>query len=184
MKRAVFVLLGGLIFGGGFAQTVKVKTIKKTDFAQFESFTVRMGEFAIPKDERRISDETLYNHIKTFVKNELELKGYKFTEDTAADFSIDYVVGSFNVNENEKLGPLGGRPATDPTMVDQSRYWSNSYRGGIMVLEIFKGKKNNILWTAESSIDLSNVNTERALAAIISKAFRKFPAQASRKKGK
>ncbi|HEX5171565.1 MAG TPA: DUF4136 domain-containing protein [Cyclobacteriaceae bacterium] len=181
MIRFAFALLFSLIFAEGTSQSVKVKTVKKTDFTQFNTFTVVKGEFAVPRDERKMTDEQLYEKMKLFVKTELELKGYKFTEDTLADFSVDYVVGSFNVSENEKLGPLGQRPATDPAMVDQSRYWSNSYRGGMLVLEIYRGKKDNTLWTAESSIDLSGVNTERALAAIISKSFKKFPAK---KKGR
>lgn len=182
MIRFAFILLLCLVFTEGICQTVKVTTIKKTDFTQFETFTVRMGEFAVPKDARRMSDEELYQKIKTFVKGELELKGYRFTEDTLADFSVDYVVSSFNVSQNENLGPLGGRPATDPTMVDQSRYWSNEYRGALLVLEIFRGKKDNILWTAESSVDLTNANTERVLAAVISKSLKKIPSKGKKKK--
>lgn len=182
MIRGASIIFLCLAFAEGICQTVKVTNIKKTDFTQFETFTIRRGEFAVPKDARRMSDEELYQKIKTFVRGELELKGYKFTEDTLADFSVDYVVSSFNVSQKENLGPLGGRPATDPTMVDQSRYWSNEYRGALLVLEIFRGKKDNVLWTAESSVDLTNADTDRVLAAVISKSLKKIPSKGKRKK--
>ena len=182
MIRIAAGILLCLVLTDGIGQNVKVTTVKKTDFTQFETFTVRKGEFAVPKDARRMSDEELYQMIKIFVKGELELKGYTFTEDTLADFSVDYVVSSFNVTQNERLGPLGGRPATDPTMVDQSRYWSNEYRGALLVLEIFRGKSDNILWTAESSVDLTNANTDRVLAAVIAKSFKKFPSKGKKRK--
>jgi hypothetical protein len=159
-----------------FGQNVKVKNLKDTDFTQFETFAVSKGDFTVQKEERRISEDKFYELLKNFVKQELELKGYHFTDDTlAADFIVDYVAGAFSVTESENLGPLGGTPAVNPTMQDQSRYWSDSYREGLLVMDIYKGNHDNVLWTAETTVDLSNINTERALASVIAKSFKKFP---------
>ena len=182
MLRIIVIVFLSLVFLNGNGQNVKVKTIKETDFTLFETFTVVRGEFTIPKDERRVSDEKFYEMLKTFIRQELELKGYKFIEDSTADFAVDYVAGAFSVTESENLGPLGGTPAVDPAQQDQSRYWSNSYREGLLVLNIYSGKEENILWTSESTVDLSTVNSERAVAAVVAKSFKKFPNKNSKKK--
>ncbi len=184
MLKTIAIACLSLVLIKSNGQNVKVRTIKKTDFTKFETFTVIRGDFTIPKDERRISDEKFYEMLKTFIRQELELKGYKFIEDSTADFAVDYVAGAFSVTESENLGPLGGTPALDPAQQDQSRYWSNSYREGLLVLNIYNGKKENTLWTSESTVDLSTVNSERAVAAVVAKSFKKFPAKHSKKKKK
>lgn len=153
-------------------QSVEVKKIKTVDFPSLQTFTVAKGEMSIPKDERKYTDEEFYETIKKFIREELEFRGYTFTEDSLADFTVDYVAGSFRVNENEDLGPLGGTPINDPAGVDQSRYWSKSYQAGLLVIEIYH---KGLAWSAESSLDLSLANGERTLAAMVAKSFRKFP---------
>jgi len=182
LKITAFILLS-LFSMMSYAQSVKVKTIKETDFKQFETFTMNVGDFAISgEDDRKISNQEFHEKLKTFVINDLESKGYQFTEDSTADFVIDYVASVFNLDQSENLGPLGGTPATGPNTVDQSRYWSKNYREGLLVLEIYRGAKNNLLWTSESKMDLSDINPDRALSAIVVKSFKKFPRRNSKKK--
>jgi len=175
MQRLIIAICFSLILSEGISQSVKV--IRKTDYTQFETFTVAKGELTVSGEDQKISDEQFYEKVKTFVRQELELKGYKFVEGPEADFTVDYVAGSFSITENEDLGPLGGRPATDPTMTDQSRYWSNYSQRGLLVLEIYRGKPDNILWTAESTIDFGTINLDRAIATGIAKSFKKFPSK-------
>lgn len=164
------------------AQTVKVTDIKETDFTQFETFNIQMGEFAIPGEDRKISSQEFHGKLKAFVISDLESRGYIFTEDSTADFVLDYVVGVFNLDESENLGPLGGTPATGPGDVDQSRYWSNSFREGLLVMELYRGTRSNVLWTSESKVELSNINIDRTLGAIVAKSFKKFPSKKKKKK--
>jgi hypothetical protein len=183
MLKIIAVTFSSLLTIISYAQSVKVKTIKETDFKQFETFTINMGDFAISgEDDRKISNQEFHEKLKGFVKNDLESKGYQFTEDSTADFVIDYVASVFNLDQSENLGPLGGTPATGPGDVDQSRYWSKNYREGLLVLEIYRGNRNNLLWTSESKMDLTDINPDRALSAIVVKSFKKFPKKNSKKK--
>lgn len=183
MVRIIVFTFSSMLAMISYAQSVKVKTIKETDFKQFETFSMNIGEFAVSgEDERKISNQEFHEKLKGFVINDLESKGYKFTEDSTADFVIDYVASVFNLDQSENLGPLGGTPASGPNTVDQSRYWSKNYREGLLVLEIYRGSRKNILWTSESKMDLTDVNPDRALSAIVVKSFKKFPKKNSSKK--
>ena len=182
MVRIMAFVFSSVLSIVSYAQSVKVKTIKETDFKQFETFTMNMGEFAVTGDERKMSNQEFHEKLKSFVVSDLESKGYQYTTDSTADFVVDYIASVFNLDQSENLGPLGGTPATGPGTVDQSRYWSKNYREGLLVLEIYRGNKKNLLWTSETKVDLTDVNPDRALSAIVAKSFKKFPKKNSKKK--
>lgn len=167
-----------LLHLAGHGQSVKVTDLKKADISAFKTFGVAKGELTVPSDEQRISANVFHERMKTYVRRELEVKGYTYVEDSSADFTVDYVASAFDLYKNEDLGPLGGVPATDPSMMDQSRYWSKSYREGMLLLEVYRGDPKNLLWRAEGSADLVG-GDGRILSAAIAKAFRKFPKQGS-----
>jgi Domain of unknown function (DUF4136) len=177
-----FGLLAAVLVSYG--QSMKTTDLKKADFSKLRTFMVAKGEFTVPSDERNISENTFYERIKSYVRRELELRGYIFKEDTIADFTVDYVAGAFNVNQNENLGPLGGTPATDPSMMNQSRYWSKSFREGLLLLEIYRGRSDNLLWKAEGTVDLTNEDAGRIVSAAIARAFKKFPKQENKQRRK
>lgn len=156
-------------------QKMKVADYDKADFQQLTTFRVVQGDLSFSGEEAPISKGTFYGWVKEYVRRDLEARGYIFTEDSMADFRIDYVAGSYNVNTNENLGPLGGTPATDPSMMNQSRYYSESIKEGLLVLQIYKGRGKTLLWEAEGSVNLNPGQVERVLSGMISKAFRKFP---------
>jgi len=165
-----------------FGQKIKVSDPGKADFASLKTFTVAKGELTVTGEEPEVSGNIFYKWVKEYVRHELELKGYTFTEDSMADFTVDYVAGSYNINRNEDMGPLGGMPATDPTKMDQSRYWSESYRQGLLVLQIYRGNSTKLLWEAEGSVNLNAAQAERVLAGMIARSFRKFPKQGRAKR--
>lgn len=156
-------------------QRMKVADFDKADFQQLTTFRVVQGDLSFSGEETPISKGTFYEWVKEYVRRDLEARGYIFTEDSMADFRIDYVAGTYNVNTNENLGQLGGTPATDPSMMNQSRYYSESVKEGLLVLQIYKGRSQTLLWEAEGSVNLNPGQAERVLAGMISKAFRKFP---------
>jgi hypothetical protein len=59
---------------------------------------------------------------------------------------------------------------------------SKNYREGLLVLEIYRGNRKNLLWTSESKMDLTDINPDRALSSIVVKSIKKFPKRNSKKK--
>lgn len=169
----IMALMWGVTSVSG--QKMEVGDYDKAVFRQFKTFTVAKGELTFSGETSPVSEDTFYGWVKEYVRHDLEGRGYTFTEDSTADFTVDYVAGSYNINTNENLGPLGGSPATDPAMMDQSRYYSESYKQGLLVLQIYRGSTKKLLWEAEGAVNLSPGRIERVLAGMIAKAFRKFP---------
>lgn len=164
-----------LISASALGQKVKLSDFDRADFRGLKTFTVAKGELTVTGEEGSVSEDAFYGWVKEYVRHELEPRGYVFTEDSAADFTVDYVAGSYNINRNDDLGRLGGTPATDPAMMDQSRYWTQSYREGLFVLQVYKGRAGKSIWEAEGTTNLHPGQVQRALAGLISKALRKFP---------
>lgn len=169
---AITALLGAT---SASAQKMEVADFDRAIFRPLKTFRVVKGELTFSEETSPVSEDTFYGWVKEYVRHDLEGRGYTFTEDSTADFTVDYVAGSFNINTNENLGPLGGSPATNPAMMDQSRYYSESYKQGLLVLQIYRGRAKKLLWEAEGSVNLSPGRIERTLAGMIAKAFRKFP---------
>lgn len=168
----VSLILGVVTVSG---QKMKVADFEKADFQQLKTFRVVQGALSFSGEEMPVSEDTFYDWMKEYVRRDLEPRGYTFTEDSTADFTVDYVAGSYNINMNENLGPLGGTPEMNPTMMNQSRYYSESIKEGLLVLQIYRGRSKTLLWEAEGSVNLSPGHAERVLAGMIAKAFRKFP---------
>lgn len=178
MKKLVKNMLQtALILGitSASAQRMKVADFDKADFQKLKTFRVVQGDLSFSGEETPFSASTFYAWVKEYVRRDLEAWGYTFTEDSTAGFRVDYVAGSYNVNTNENLGPLGGTPATDPSMMNQSRYYSESVKEGLLVLEIYRGGSKTLLWQAEGSVNLSPGQVQRVLSGMIFRAFRKFP---------
>src|SRR5690606_42129155 len=69
------------------AQKVKVSDFEKTDLRGLKTFRVVKGELTITREELSISEDAFYGWVKEYVRNELEPKGYVFTEEAEADFT-------------------------------------------------------------------------------------------------
>lgn len=180
---AVWVVL--MLSTCAFAQRVEISDYDKADFRGLKTFKIAKGELTITgENERAISEDDFYGWVKQFVRSELEPRGYVFTEDSVADFTVDYVAGSYNITRNDDLGRLGGTPADNPAMMDQSRYWTQSYTEGLVVLQIYRGKSKRVIWEAEGTTNLHPGQVQRALAGLISKALRKFPKSSTEQAGR
>jgi hypothetical protein len=110
------------------------------------------------------------------------LRGYKFVADSSAQLYISYVAGAYNLTESENMGPLGQSPAQTPADMDQSRSWSRESREGMIAIDIIDSRSKKELWQAKGNLSLDNVDLNRALDAIIYKAFKKFPNKNKKKK--
>ena len=182
MKRSVifaaFCLLTSFVSG----QSVKTRMEKGVEMTRYETFTVMKGEVMTPPDTRRVNEHVLFESIKKAVTKEMELRGYKFVEDSTAQLYISYVAGSYNLTEGGDLGPLSQTPAQTPADMDQSRSWSRESSQGMIVIDMIDARSRKELWKATGNLALDNVDLSRALDAIIYKAFKKFPNKLKKKK--
>jgi len=164
-------------------QQIKVDASKTIDYTQFETFTIVKGDFTTPKAERQITEEKLFEQISNAVIHELESRGYKYVNDSAAQLVVSYVAGAYNVTKSGNVGPFGEVPITNPTMVDQSRYWNEDHKEGMLMLEITQPRSKTPIWSAEGQVNLSNAD-QRVVETTVVKMLKKFPSRLKKKKKK
>jgi hypothetical protein len=181
MKRGLILFTFCLLVLSVAGQSVKTRMEKGVDMTSYETFTVLKGEFMTPPDSRKIDENALFSSVKVAVTKEMELRGYKFVPDSSAQLWISYVAGAYNLTEGGNTGPLGQTPASTPAEMDQSRSWSRESRDGMMVIDIMDSRNKKELWKATGSLALDNVDMNRALDAVIYKAFKKFPSKNKKK---
>jgi hypothetical protein len=181
MKRGLILFTFCLLVLSVAGQSVKTRMEKGVDMTSYETFTVLKGEFMTPPDSRKIDENALFSSVKVAVTKEMELRGYKFVPDSSAQLWISYVAGAYNLTEGGNTGPLGQTPASTPAEMDQSRSWSRESREGMMVIDIMDSRNKKELWKATGSLALDNVDMNRALDAVIYKAFKKFPSKNKKK---
>jgi hypothetical protein len=181
MKRGFILFTFCLLVLSVAGQSVKTRMEKGVDMTSYETFTVLKGEFMTPPDSRKIDENALFSSVKVAVTKEMELRGYKFVPDSSAQLWISYVAGAYNLTEGGNTGPLGQTPASTPAEMDQSRSWSRESREGMMVIDIMDSRNKKELWKATGSLALDNVDMNRALDAVIYKAFKKFPSKNKKK---
>lgn len=183
MKRSVFLSTLWLLVLSASGQSIKTTMEKGVDMMKYETFTVMKGEVMTPPDARKVNENKLYQSVKEAVRKEMELRGYKFVEDSTAQLYVSYVAGAYNLTEGGAIGPLGQSPAQTPADMDQSRSWSRESREGMISIDIMDSHSRKELWTATGSLSLDEgVDLNRALDAVIYKAFKKFPNKNKKKK--
>ena len=137
-----------------------------------------------PADERKIDEAKLYEEIKKAVIQEMEARGYVYVQDSTAQLAVSYVAGAFNMTQSEVIGPMGSAPASSAADLNQSRSVSHNSRQGFLILDVEDIRAKRELWSAESQVDLSTVDSIRALEGIVLKSFKKFPNKLKKKKKK
>lgn len=164
-------------------QSIKIHSEKGVDLTDYETFTVMKGEFMTSPDSKKISEQALFQSVKTAVRREMEDRGYKFVDDSTAQLWIGYVAGSYNLTNAGVNGPLGQTPASNAADMNQSRNWSHTSQDGMLVLDISDSANKKPLWKAEcEDLSLDSGDFKRVLDAAIFKAYRKFPNKLKKKK--
>lgn len=182
-KNVILPFLMSLICLALQGQSVKTMTTKGVDLTTYETFTVLKGEFMTPPDEQKVNNEALFKSIKKTVVQEMELRGYKFVDDSSAQLYVSYVAGSYNITQGGAMGPLSQSPASNPSEMNQARSWSHESREGMLVIDIADGHSKKELWTATGNLTIdSTVDLSRALDGVVYKAFKKFPSRNKKKK--
>lgn len=166
----------------GWSQTIKVKMRKGVDLTTYETFTVMKGEVMMPPDQRKINEGTLFESVKQSIQKEMEMRGYHYVADSSAQLYVGYVAGAYDLTQGGTLGPLSQSPASSPSEMNQSRSWSHDSREGMMVIDMSDSRTKTEVWSASGNLTLDGVDLNRALDAMIYKAFKKFPNRNKKKK--
>lgn len=157
------------------AQSFKVVAARGVDMVTYETFMVRRGEFMTLKEERRMTEDALYERMKAAISAEMEARGYRYVEDsTAAQLWVSYVAGAFRVMDSGNVGPLGRTPVSDPAEIDQSGAWSRDSREGLLEIDVVDGRSKKELWKSSGSLTVDSADT-KMLDAAVYKAMKKFP---------
>jgi hypothetical protein len=157
-----------------FSQSVKITTDKGIDLKTYATFRVDKGELVTVSDQP-VNETNFHKKIKEAITRELTQKGYQAVEDSTAQLVVSYVGEAVTKMDVENLGPLGQRPVSDPSGVDASRSWSREYREGSLVIDIQDPSRRKMVWQARGTMEITAINDDRAINAIIYKSFKKFP---------
>lgn len=182
MKCSLTIVLFCLVISSSRAQEFTTSTKSGVDLKVFETFTVVQGEFVV-RENRTIDKDEFFNAIRKSIRQEMESRGYTYTEDSTAQLSVSYVVETTLASESENLGPLGLTPTANAAMVDQSRNWSRNFRQGILILEI-ENQRNAVIWSSEGVMDITRTRGGNVLEYAVQAAFRKFPDKTKKEKSK
>ncbi len=182
MKKLSFLVLFVVAIFPLQGQSIKATTVKGVDLTTYETFTVLKGEFMTPPDMQKINENELFRSIKKAVTAEMEVRGYKLVEDSSAQLHISYVAGSYNLTDGGTMGPLSQTPASSPAEMNQSRSWSSETREGMIVIDMIDSSNKKEIWKASGTLSVEGVDLNRALDAVIYRAFKKFPNKNKKKK--
>lgn len=156
-----------------FSQDFKASTQKGVDLTKFETFTILQGEVVTSEDTKMDKDQFYKDFVRITVQ-ELELKGYKFINDTTAQLSISYVVETSRVIESENVGPLGQMPQRNAGDV-QTQNWSRDFTRGSLIISVETGNSNNQVWSSEGTMDVARTRGGNVLEYAIKTSLRDFP---------
>ena len=167
------------------AQSIKISADKGVDLKRYETFRVLMGESVTRTDQRSATDQQLFETVRNAVREEMEIRGYKFVDDSTAQLNISYVAGTYDFTDAGNVGPLGQTPASDPSQLNQSRSFSNTSREGMLMLDMIDAVTKKEVWKAETEdMRVDGADLARAIDAAVYKAFKKFPSRIEGKKKK
>jgi hypothetical protein len=172
MKTCIVSSFVFLLSTAGLAQDFKASTQKGVDLKKYETFTIEQGEVVVSEDTK-IDKDQLFKDFKRVTLAEMKGRGYKYVEDSTAQLVISYVVETSRVVESENVGPLGQMPQRNAGDV-QTQTWSRDFMRGSLIMSMEAGK-NNLVWTAEGTIDGARTRGGNALEYAIKSALDDFP---------
>lgn len=172
MKAFLFGALVVLISIGAHAQDFETSTQKGVDLKKYHTFTIVPGE-VVTSEDSKMNKEQFYKDFVRITVKELEAKGYTFTNDSAAELTISYVVETSRIIESENVGPLGQMPQRNAGDV-QTQTWSRDFTRGSLIIAVERGK-NNQVWSSEGTMDVARTRGANVLEYAIKNALRDFP---------
>jgi len=162
-------------------QSVKITTDKSTDPLKYSTFRVDKGELVTVGD-RKINEQKFYQALRKVIIEDLELRGYRAVEDSTAELVISYMGQGKMQLDVENVGPLGQAPVTDPSGVAPPTNWSREFREGLLVIDVVDPKSKKTVWRASTTMDISVLEEEKVINAVVYKSFKKYPVKTKKKK--
>lgn len=153
------------------AQDFKSSTQKGIDLKKYETFTLSQGEVVTGQDSKIDKDQFYKDFIRITI-SELEMRGYKYVEDTTAQLAVSYVVEISRVVESENVGPLGEMPQRNAGDV-QTQTWSRDFTRGSLIISMEIGE--NLVWSSEGIMDVARTRGANVLEYAIKSALNDFP---------
>ncbi len=179
MKGFIVCCFAFLLSTTVMAQDFKASTQKGIDLKKYETFSIEQGE-VVTSEDSKMDKEQFYKDFKRITIQEMESRGYTFTEDTTAQLSISYVVETMRVIESENVGPLGQMPQRNAGDV-QTQTWSRDFTRGSLIISMEAGK-SNLVWSSEGTMDVARTRGGNVLEYAIKAALRDFPDKNSKSK--
>lgn len=171
--RILFLFLFVCVVLQASGQSFNTTTQKGVDLQQYKTFNVEKGTIATG-GVRNIDEEAFLTEFKSFVKRELESKGYVYSP-SAAEVSVSYVVNLSTQMESQDLGPLGGTPVDNAALVDQPQHWSREFTRGTLIIDMTDVAKKGTVWSATGTMDVTKAKGPKLLKRCVKKALKKFP---------
>lgn len=173
-RRTVSVILFVFLSTNLFCQDFTTSTASGVDLLKYETFTVVRGS-VIANADQPINKDALYEAIKPSIIRELEMRGYKFQDDSAAQLTVSYVVETTIRMDVQRQGQIGQFVVTNPSGANQDQGWSREFTQGMLILEIEDTSRKTSVWSAEGMMDITRTRGGNLLDAAVRNAFRKFP---------
>ncbi len=173
-QKALMVSLFVFLSANLFCQDFTTATASGVDLLKYETFTVVRGS-VIANADQPINKDALYEAIKPSIIRELEMRGYKFLEDSTAQLTVSYVVETTIRMDVQRQGQIGQFVVTNPSGANQDQGWSREFTQGMLILEIEDTARKTAVWSAEGMMDITRTRGSNLLDAAVRNAFRKFP---------
>jgi hypothetical protein len=166
----VFILFSASLF----SQDFKTSTASGVDLLKYETFTVVPGS-VITNSDQPINKEAFYDEIKSSIIRELEVRGYKFLNDSTAQLTVSYVIETSVKMDVQQQGRLGQQVVVTNPAGTQTQNWSREFTQGMLILEIEDTARSTAVWSAEGIMDINRTRGGNLLDNAVRSAFRKFP---------
>ena len=179
IMRLTLLLTFFLISGVSTAQ-IKVSRKKDVDFSKYKTFVVQKGQVVSLLREQKANEKKVFQAVQSTVNRELTLQGYQMADDSTAQLIISYVFEEADRSTDQKSGPLGQTPISDPSNIDAVDH-SASVITRTLIIEIEDTRKNS-LWTATCSLSRSQRDLYDLIDMTVVSAFRKFSKKSKKNK--
>lgn len=166
-----------------FSQDFKTSTASGVDLLSYSTFTVLPGT-VITNSDQPINKEAFFKEIRPSIIRELEMRGYRFQNDSLAQLAVSYVIETTLKLDIQPQGQLAPQLVVTNPMGDQSQVWSREFTRGMLILEIEDTSRGTAIWSAEGIMDINRTRGGNLVDNAVRSAFRKFPDKTKKVKKK
>lgn len=172
MRILIFCAI--LMTGPLSSQSILVEPGKNVSWETHKTFRFGKSEIVTPKEDKKISDNSLDKLIRETVEREMHLKG--IIRDDAGTLIITYLAGSFHHSEILRLGPAGSAPGMTTANLNRD------FDQGSLVIDINDASTGALVWRVNSTVSTNLADPRSNIEQVVGKGFKKFGPSSKRKK--